>query len=142
MISPPSPPLLPTLTHPTPIHFVVSSIQAKKNHQTNKYVSLSIIFFQIQRISWYGENINKSYWFTDDLPCYRCQPSGLHTILRVISYLIITITNSSNIIGALAALFFINRYVQLLSDSVIRTIGCVFVGVFDFSEIEIVMIKW
>ena len=38
---------------------------------------------------------------------------------RVISYLIITITNSSNIIGTLAALFFINRSVQLLSDSVI-----------------------
>ena len=66
----------------------------------------------------------------------------------MISYLIITITNSSNIIGTLAALFFINRSVQLLSDSVIRTIGCVFVfvfvfvGVFDFSEIEIVMINW
>ena len=68
----------------------------------------------------------------------------------MISYLIITITNSSNIIGALAALFFTNRSVQLLSDSVIRTIGCVFVfvfvfvfvGVFDFSEIEIVMINW
>ena len=92
-----------------------------KRRKTIKQTNMlaSPLFFQIQRISWYGENINKSYWFTNDLPCYRCQPSGLHTILRVIFYLIITITNSSNIIGALAALFFINRSVQLLSDSVI-----------------------
>ena len=60
----------------------------------------------------------------------------------MISYLIITITNSSNIIGALAALFH-KSFCTVVIGQCNRTIGFVFVfvGVFDFSEIEIVMIN-
>ena len=61
----------------------------------------------------------------------------------MIFYLIITITNSSNIIGALAALFFHKSFCTVVIGQCNRTIGFVFVfvGVFDFSEIEIVMIN-